>query len=71
MNVSQLQQRLTYMEEEYPPPQRVPERIGAGRGLYMKVAGREAKQIPPLRGRRSRLRAEEKTGRFGRDDRLG
>jgi hypothetical protein len=25
--------------------------------------------IPPLRGRRSRSRAEEKTGRSGRDDR--
>jgi len=29
------------------------------------------KQIPPLRGRRSRSRAEKKTGRSVRDDRLG
>jgi len=29
---------------------------------------REVKQIPPLRGRRSRSRAEEKAGRSGRDD---
>jgi hypothetical protein len=27
--------------------------------------------IPPLRGRRSCLRAEEETGRSGRDDKLG
>jgi hypothetical protein len=27
-----------------------------------------AKQIPPLRGRRSRSQAEEKAGRFGRDE---
>jgi hypothetical protein len=28
----------------------------------MKMAGQKAKQIPRLRGRRSRLRAEEKIG---------
>ena len=33
-----------------------------------KRAGRKAKQIPPLRGRRSRSRAEEKVGPSGRDD---
>src|SRR5260370_2369053 len=32
---------------------------------------RRVKQIPPLRGRRSRSRAEKKTGRSVRDDRLG